>query len=47
MSVDPARIGAIVAEVLDRIERDPADPSAARPLRFVSPATTARSRTLR
>ncbi len=32
MSVDPARIGAIVAEVLDRIERDPADPSAARPL---------------
>lgn len=32
MSLDPARIGAIVAEVLDRLERDPADPAAARPL---------------
>lgn len=32
MSLDPARIGAIVADVLDRLERDPADPAAARPL---------------
>jgi acyl-CoA reductase-like NAD-dependent aldehyde dehydrogenase len=32
MSLDPGRIGAIVAEVLDRLERDPADPAAARPL---------------
>ena len=32
MSLDPTRIGAIVAEVLDRLERDPADPAAARPL---------------
>ena len=32
MSLDPARIGAIVAEVLERLERDPADPASARPL---------------
>jgi acyl-CoA reductase-like NAD-dependent aldehyde dehydrogenase len=32
MSVDPSRIGAIVAEVLDRLDRDPADPSGVRPL---------------
>jgi acyl-CoA reductase-like NAD-dependent aldehyde dehydrogenase len=32
MTLDPGRIGAIVAEVLDRLERDPADPAAARPL---------------
>ena len=32
MSLDPSRIGAIVAEVLDRLERDPADPASARPL---------------
>jgi aldehyde dehydrogenase len=32
MSLDPARIGAIVAEVLEKLERDPADPAAARPL---------------
>ena len=32
MSLDPARIGAIVADVLDRLERDPADPARARPL---------------
>jgi len=32
MSLDPARIGAIVAEVLEKLERDPADPKSARPL---------------
>ena len=32
VSLDPSRIGAIVAEVLERLERDPADPAAARPL---------------
>jgi propionaldehyde dehydrogenase len=32
VSLDPSRIGAIVAEVLDRLERDPADPAASRPL---------------
>src|SRR5262245_36737947 len=32
MSLDPARIGAIVAEVLEKLERDPADPASARPL---------------
>src|SRR5215471_314950 len=32
MSLDPARIGAIVAEVLDKLERDPADPASAKPL---------------
>ncbi len=32
MSLDPARIGSIVAEVLERLERDPADPRAAKPL---------------
>lgn len=32
MSLDPARIGAIVAEVLDRLEHDPADPKTTRPL---------------
>ena len=32
MSIDPSRIGAIVAEVLEQLERDPADPASARPL---------------
>jgi len=32
VSLDPARIGAIVAEVLDKLERDPADPASAKPL---------------
>ncbi len=32
MTLDATRIGAIVAEVLERLERDPADPAAARPL---------------
>jgi len=32
VSLDPARIGAIVAEVLEKLERDPADPASARPL---------------
>src|SRR5262245_30060790 len=32
MSLDPARIGAIVAEVLEKLERDPNDPKAAKPL---------------
>ena len=32
MSLDPARIGAIVAEVLEKLERDPADPKSAKPL---------------
>src|SRR6185503_10588939 len=32
MSMDATRIGAIVAEVLDKLERDPADPAAAKPL---------------
>jgi len=32
MSLDAARIGAIVAEVLEKLERDPADPAAAKPL---------------
>jgi acyl-CoA reductase-like NAD-dependent aldehyde dehydrogenase len=32
MSLDPARIGAIVAEVLEKLERDPADPASAKPL---------------
>ena len=32
MSLDPTRIGAIVAEVLERLERDPNDPASARPL---------------
>jgi len=32
MSLDPTRIGAIVAEVLDRLENDPADPKAKQPL---------------
>src|SRR5262245_3328543 len=32
MTLDPSRIGAIVAEVLERLERDPNDPAAARPL---------------
>jgi len=32
MSLDAARIGAIVAEVLEKLERDPADPVAAKPL---------------
>ena len=32
MSLDAARIGAIVAEVLDKLERDPADPAAAKPV---------------
>jgi aldehyde dehydrogenase len=32
VSLDPARIGAIVAEVLDRLEHDPADPKTTRPL---------------
>src|SRR5262245_17640884 len=31
MSLDPARIGAIVAEVLEKLERDPSDPKAAKP----------------
>ena len=32
MSLDAARIGAIVAEVLEKLERDPADPASAKPL---------------
>jgi len=32
VSIDPSRIGAIVAEVLEQLERDPADPASARPL---------------
>src|SRR5262249_46561455 len=32
VSLDPARIGAIVAEVLDQLERDPAEPSGKQPL---------------
>ncbi len=32
MTLDATRIGAIVAEVLERLERDPADPAASRPL---------------
>jgi acyl-CoA reductase-like NAD-dependent aldehyde dehydrogenase len=32
VSLDPARIGAIVADVLEKLERDPADPASARPL---------------
>jgi acyl-CoA reductase-like NAD-dependent aldehyde dehydrogenase len=32
VTLDPSRIGAIVAEVMERLERDPADPAAARPL---------------
>jgi acyl-CoA reductase-like NAD-dependent aldehyde dehydrogenase len=32
VTLDPSRIGAIVAEVLERLERDPSDPASARPL---------------
>ncbi len=32
MSLDPVRIGAIVSEVLERLERDPNDPASARPI---------------
>ena len=32
MSLDATRIGAIVAEVLEKLERDPADPASSRPL---------------
>src|SRR5262249_8891668 len=32
MSLDAARIGAIVAEVLEQLERDPADPASTKPL---------------
>src|SRR5499427_1327413 len=32
MTLDPARIGAIVAEVMEKLERDPADPASAKPL---------------